>query len=172
MYAKKWVFFFKADFLVFFRLFTVSVWSRPPGPPAVPGVLLTLWQSNDHYSWHLAMQNLKRRHCVLRTELVENIRRQVALNCMCNCVYSVHCTPPPRQCLLSFQVLAQAALQCVAGHCYNHRSVSLSVCQAQSQLQFNWTELALFSFFRLVSSSTGIVSNSATTGWICNKLET
>ena len=36
-------------------------------------------------------------------------------------------------------------------------------CQAQSQLQFNWTDLALFSFLRLVVvvsavSSTGIVS--------------
>ena len=29
----------KADFQVFFRLFTASVWLRPPEPPAVPGVL-------------------------------------------------------------------------------------------------------------------------------------
>ena len=30
----------RADFFAFFRLFTASVRSRPPGPPAVPGVFL------------------------------------------------------------------------------------------------------------------------------------
>ena len=35
--------------------------------------------------------------------------------------------------------------------------------QAQSQLQFNWTDLALFSFFRLVSSSRLVNRNSIKT---------
>ena len=32
----------KTDFQVIFRLFTASVRSRPPGPPAVPGVFISV----------------------------------------------------------------------------------------------------------------------------------
>ena len=48
IYVKKkyvfWVIFFppkkKGDFRAIFLLFTASVRSRPPGPPAVPGVFI------------------------------------------------------------------------------------------------------------------------------------
>ena len=56
--------------------------------------------------------------------------------------------------------LQQAAF--THGYQPNHAILHFPVfCQAQSQLQFNWTDLALFSFFRLSSRrlvSTGIVS--------------
>ena len=33
----------KTDFRAIFRLFSASVWSRPPGPPAVPGVFTSVF---------------------------------------------------------------------------------------------------------------------------------
>ena len=40
----------KADFLAIFRLFTASVRSRPPGPSAVPGVLIFCSHSFDKFT--------------------------------------------------------------------------------------------------------------------------
>ena len=41
----------KTDFQAFFRLFTASVWSRPPGPPAVPGVFAFILLVNISLHW-------------------------------------------------------------------------------------------------------------------------
>ena len=43
----------KNDFRAIFRLFTASVWSRPPGPPAVPGVLITIIILLQFFSYNL-----------------------------------------------------------------------------------------------------------------------
>ena len=61
MQQKKFGSFFlrnKADFLAFFRHFKASVGSRPPGPPAVPGVLSLLVFSFNFVKEYLTLQSL------------------------------------------------------------------------------------------------------------------
>ena len=46
------------DFLAYFLLFPASVWSRPPGPPAVPGVF-GIQLSQEKFRFYHFSQNLQ-----------------------------------------------------------------------------------------------------------------
>ena len=48
-------FLMKADFRVFFLLFMASIRSRPPGPPAVPGVLLSTFCIHSNLKFYLTL---------------------------------------------------------------------------------------------------------------------
>ena len=43
----------KNDFLGFLLLFKASIWSRPPGPPAAPGVFIIHFNQNPKVFWLL-----------------------------------------------------------------------------------------------------------------------